>query len=231
VRAARQFYERDAERRMAFDGTDPVVRRRNEFVVSLLAPGDRCLDVGCGAGGFGPLLATRFRRVIGVDLSQPLARAARGRGVLAVCGDLDEGALPYAENTFDAAVCCDVLEHVFDPVLFLERVRRVLRPGGQFVLSVPNIRYWPRLKSLMLGYFPRTTGDPCGYDGGHLHYFATQNVLEVLRAASFASARPFGFNADSSRRARPVSWSLQTPLLRGLAREFGCSTIIAEARK
>jgi methionine biosynthesis protein MetW len=231
VRAARKFYDHDAARRLTKEGSDPIVRKRNELVLSLLNGGERCLDVGCGSGGFAPLLARRFRHVMGIDLSLTLAVAANSRGMRAACGDLDEGELPYADGSFDAIVCCDVLEHVFDPVVFVERVRRVIRPGGQFVVSVPNIRYWPRLKSLLKGYFPRTTGDPCGYDGGHLHYFATRNLVEVLQSASLGDVHVLGFNADPSRRARLVSLSLRTTALRGIAREFGCSTIIAAARR
>jgi methionine biosynthesis protein MetW len=231
MRAARSFYELDAARRVTQDGSEPTVRRRNEFVLSLLPAGAACLDVGCGPGGFGPLLATKFRRVVGIDLSLTLAAEARSRGVWAVCGDLDEGELPYVDGAFDAIVCCDVLEHVFDPVVFVRRIYRVLRPGGHFVVSVPNIRYWPRVRSLLGGYFPRTTGDPHGYDGGHLHYFATRNVLEVLEAAALKNLQAFGFNADPSRRARVVSTSLKLPGLRTIAREFGCSTIVAAGRR
>jgi SAM-dependent methyltransferase len=231
VKAARYFYDYDAARRLTKDGSDPIVRRRNELVLSLLDGGQRCLDVGCGSGGFTALLGTRFRQVMGIDLSLTLADAAKSRGMRTVCGDLDESELPYAEGSFDAIVCCDVLEHVFDPVLFVERVRRVIRPGGQFVVSVPNIRYWPRLRSLMMGYFPRTTGDPCGYDGGHLHYFATRNLVEILQTASLGDVQVLGFNADASRRARLVSFGLRTAALRSVAREFGCSTIIAVARR
>jgi methionine biosynthesis protein MetW len=231
MKAAREFYEFDAGRRLTQDGSHPVVRARNELVLSLLTPGARCLDVGCGSGGFAPLLATRFRQVSGVDLSHQLARQARSRGMLAVAADVDEGDLPFTEGSFDAVVCCDVLEHVFDPVNFVERLRRVLRPEGSLVVSVPNIRYWPRVRSLLGGYFPRTTGDPNGYDGGHLHYFATRNLEEILRQASLREVRTVGFNADPSRRAHFVTQLLRWPATSGFAREFGCSTIVAAARR
>jgi SAM-dependent methyltransferase len=232
MKAAREFYERDAaDRRVLADGTDPVVRRRNELVVSLLPPGGRCIDVGCGAGGMAPLLAPKFPFVAGVDLSLTLARTAAGRGMRAACADLDEGDLPYADATFDAAVCCDVMEHVFDPVVFVRRIARILRPGGTLVLSVPNIRYLPRVLSLIGGYFPRTTGDPNGYDGGHLHYFTTRNVFEVCASAGLVAAAAAGFNADPSRRARLVDLGLAAPPTRALAREFGCSTIVIAASR
>lgn len=231
MRAARDFYEFDAARRVQADGRDPIVHRRNRLVLECLPAGERCLDVGCGAGGLAPLLSEKFPFVGGVDLSLTLARSAAARGMRALCADLDEGELPYAANTFDAAVCCDVLEHVFDPVVFVRRVARILKPGGVFAVSVPNIRYLPRVVSLIRGYFPRTTGDPHGYDGGHLHYFTTRNVIEVFEAAGLAEVRAFGFNADPSRRARLVTLGLRTPPLRGLAREFGCSTIVVVGQR
>lgn len=231
MKAARDFYESDAARRVHWDGSDPIIHERNRAALALLPQGARCLDVGCGAGGLAPLLAEKFRFVGGVDLSLTLAKSAAGRGMRALCADLDEGDLPYAEASFDAAVCCDVLEHVFDPVVFIRRVFRILKPGAVFVVSVPNIRYLPRVLSLVRGYFPRTTGDPNGYDGGHLHYFATRNLLEIFEAAGLADVRAYGFNADRSRRAQPVSVALTIPGLRGLAREFGCSTIIVAGRR
>lgn len=231
MKAAREFYERDAGRRVLADGTDPVIHQRNRVVLGLLPVGRRCIDVGCGAGGMTPLLREKFSFVAGVDLSWTLARAAAERGMRTLCADLDEEHLPYADETFDAAVCCDVLEHVFDPVIFVQRIVRVIRPGGRFVVSVPNIRYLPRVLSLLGGYFPRTTGDPNGYDGGHLHYFATRNVAEVFHGAGLVDVEPVGFNADPSRRARLVTLGLGMRPTRPLAREFGCSTIIVTGRR
>lgn len=231
MRAAREFYESDAARRVQWDGRDPIIHERNRTALALLPGGRRCLDVGCGAGGLAPLLAGKFTFVAGIDLSLALARAAADRGMRASCADLDEGDLPFAAGSFDAAVCFDVLEHVFDPVLFVRRIVRVLEPGGHFVVSVPNIRYLPRVMSLVRGYFPRTTGDPNGYDGGHLHYFTTRNVVEVFEAAGLRDIARYGFNADPSRRARLVSVGLRLPVLEGAAREFGCSTIIVAGRR
>lgn len=231
MRAAREFYERDAARRVAWDGRDPVIHQRNRMALALLPAAQRCLDVGCGAGGLAPLLAEKFSFVGGVDLSLTLARAAAGRGMRPLCADLDEGELPFADSSFDAAVCFDVLEHVFDPVQFVRRVVRVLKPGGTFVVSVPNIRYLPRVLSLMRGYFPRTTGDPHGYDGGHLHYFTTRNVAEVFELAGLRDIARFGFNADPSRRARLVTLGLRFPMTESAAREFGCSTIVVAGRR
>jgi SAM-dependent methyltransferase len=231
MKASREFYDADADRRRRFDGTDPLIRSRNTRVVELLPRGRRCVDVGCGAGALASLLREKFDVVVGIDLSVELTREARVRGMLTSCADVDDGDLPFQSDSVDAVTCCDVLEHVFDPVAAAMRIRRVLKPGGRVVFSVPNIRYWPRVWSLLRGYFPRTTSDPHGYDGGHLHYFASRNITDVLRAAGFDDIRVYGFNGDPSRRARPVTWALQSGIGSTLAREFGCSTIIAAARR
>jgi SAM-dependent methyltransferase len=50
---------------------------------------------------------------------------------------VDVAALPFADASFDAAICLMVLQHVVDPSLSLKEIRRVLRPGGWALLSVP----------------------------------------------------------------------------------------------
>ena len=89
MKAARAFYEFDAARRVRHDGRDDLIYRRNRRVLDLLPAGARCLDVGCGAGGFAPLLAERFQVVSGVDLSLTLAKAASTRGMRALCAQTD----------------------------------------------------------------------------------------------------------------------------------------------
>lgn len=96
------------------------------------------LDVGCGAGANLEVLQRHCRRVVGVDLSGwavRWCRRHRGEGVLQA--DLER--LPFADCAFDLVTCMDVLEHVDDAVAVAE-ARRVLRPGGWLVLSVPAHR-------------------------------------------------------------------------------------------
>jgi O-antigen biosynthesis protein len=231
MKVSRDVYEQSARRRLHQNELPPTVLLRNEFVTNLLDHGDNCLDIGCGPGNLKPTLMRRFKKVTGVDLSLSSIRSASKRGVYAVNADFDESGLPFIDGSFDAVICCDVLEHAFDPNMLLSRIHPVLRSGGQLVVSVPNIRFWPRVFSLINGYFPRTSSDPIGFDGGHLHYFATRNLIELFKNTGYRDIQVYGFNADPSRRAIVVSLGLRTRLFRTLAREFGCSTIIVIARR
>ena len=94
------------------------------------------------AAGLHPVLATRARRVIGIDLSTSTIRSARGRyaGVQGVAADLRR--LPFATSAFDAIVSNSTLDHFAlagDIVTGLEELYRVLRPGGQLLLTLDNM--------------------------------------------------------------------------------------------
>ncbi len=88
------------------------------------------LDAGAGDSRYRPLFAGRF--YVGVD-------AAVGKrleyGTLDALSNLE--ALPFRDETFDAALCMNVLEHVRRPDICLSEIYRVLKPGGVVYLMVP----------------------------------------------------------------------------------------------
>jgi 2-polyprenyl-6-hydroxyphenyl methylase/3-demethylubiquinone-9 3-methyltransferase len=104
--------------------------------------GKQALDVGCGGG----LLAEEFARlgcqVTGIDPSDPslaTARAHARQSGLDIAYRVGVGeALPFADETFDLAYCCDVLEHVNDLAQVLSEISRVLRRGGLFFYDTIN---------------------------------------------------------------------------------------------
>ncbi|HVC82500.1 MAG TPA: methyltransferase domain-containing protein [Chloroflexota bacterium] len=144
----------------------------------LLPPGSRVLDVGC-AFGYGTRLIARAHEVHGVDASPAfIARACRAAPAIPFTLAPAE-ALPYPDNSFDAVVLLDVLEHVRREGPVLKEVHRVLRPGGVLVLSVPHKGTLAWLDSLNLwdwlaggGSHPPEEMIPGGYPY-HRHYTVT----------------------------------------------------------
>lgn len=105
-----------------------------------LAKGKLVLDVACGAGYGSAVLANEARRVVGVDRSEKAVRYARTLygGVGTVFLAADAGRLPFPKGAFDAVVSFETIEHLPDIPLYLDEIRRVLRPGGVFVVSTPK---------------------------------------------------------------------------------------------
>jgi SAM-dependent methyltransferase len=95
----------------------------------------RILDAGCGSGRTLEELVD-YGTVAGLELNPDAAAVARDRG----CGEVQEGRLeelPWPSDSFDLITCLDVIEHVSDDRAALQELRRVSRPGGWLLATVP----------------------------------------------------------------------------------------------
>lgn len=103
--------------------------------------GLRIFDAGCGGGHYAAELADRGADVVAVDGSATLvghARALLGGRAEVRQHDLDTPLTFAADASFDGVVCALVLHHLTNRVQFLGEMRRVLRPGGWFLLSTTH---------------------------------------------------------------------------------------------
>jgi SAM-dependent methyltransferase len=100
-----------------------------------LAPAARLLDAGCGSGRTLDELS-RYGRVSGIDLSPEAVASARRRGHDDVRVARVEQ-LPFDDATFDLVTCLDVVEHTPDDRATLAELRRVTRPAGLLIVTVP----------------------------------------------------------------------------------------------
>jgi 2-polyprenyl-3-methyl-5-hydroxy-6-metoxy-1,4-benzoquinol methylase len=97
------------------------------------------LDAGCGEGYGGRCIAGAASLVVGVDVSlDALVTAAvnRPENISFSCADLQR--LSFADESFDVICCFQVLEHLRDPAILLQEVKRVLKASGLFMLTTPN---------------------------------------------------------------------------------------------
>jgi len=109
-----------------------------------LAQGKRVLDAGCGAGYGTAALAAKASSVVGVDVAEDAIAFARANYALPnlLFAQASCDALPYPDGSFDLVVSFEVIEHLKDYRGFLREARRVLAPGGQFIVSTPNRLYY-----------------------------------------------------------------------------------------
>ena len=101
------------------------------------APDSELLDIGCGTGW----LAEHFAHYTGIDGAREAVELARGLGRRVIHGDLEQR-LPFADQSFDAVVIKDVLEHVRNPAGLAREAARVLRARGLLFASSPDAQRW-----------------------------------------------------------------------------------------
>ncbi len=96
------------------------------------------LDVACGTGyGAFVLRPAGAAKIVSLDVSRDALQFGCGRyQIVPVCSDAQR--LPVGTATCEAAVSLETIEHLADPVAFGKELRRVLRPGGELLLSTPN---------------------------------------------------------------------------------------------
>ena len=149
----------------------------------------RVLDVGCsfGYGSAAVAAGDPGRVVVGVERDPGhLALAARHFPWITVL-DADATALPFPSACADAVLLLDVLEHIARPERVLAEARRVLRPGGTIVVSVPHhgpLRWLDALNgySALRRRFPSLPAlePPTESDGGPHQHYTTAELTELL---------------------------------------------------
>jgi ubiquinone/menaquinone biosynthesis C-methylase UbiE len=123
---------------------DESLELLHDFVAAMKllqpAPDDRILDLGAGAGWCSDLMMRLHRRPVAVDIAHEMLAVTRERPtrrpIPAVAGDLEH--LPFADASFDKAVCLSALHHVPDMSAAVAEIARVLSPTGVAVFSEPG---------------------------------------------------------------------------------------------
>jgi SAM-dependent methyltransferase len=202
-----------------------------------LPQGARVLDAGCGSGRTLQELVD-YGTVQGVELDTEAAEVARSRGHGEVLvGRLEE--LPFPEATFDLITCLDVIEHTPDDRATLAELRRVCRPGGWLLVTVPAYQalwsFHDEANHHFRRYSRRMLADAAVSSGWTVARMTSFNSLLLAPAAAVRLAqRRFGtHNGYTNDLALGPAWLndvLEQPLrmeagwlARGRALPFGLS--------
>jgi len=155
-------------------------RSRWDFVAQRVSERAHVLDMGCGDGVLGAqLIVEKACDVSGVDVSAYALSRAAERGVHGQLCDIDMQRLPFADDTFDAAVLSCVLEHIPHPEHALLEATRVVRPGGQIFVTLPNPQTWKIRLAFLRGRFHSDLMHSKPGEGLHYRFWTWKTGLET----------------------------------------------------
>jgi 2-polyprenyl-3-methyl-5-hydroxy-6-metoxy-1,4-benzoquinol methylase len=202
--------------------------KRLDFIVesinSLNSKNISVLDIGCGNGNIAMALGAVGYNVKGIDIDKNSIELASNKNTLPnVKFEVYDANSFTINNSFDAIVCSEVLEHLDKPWELVASVFNILKPGGVFVATVPNgfgprevlitkPMQWLHRKNLdksiisfkkMLGY-GNTTLQSSNADLTHTQFFTKGKFAAMLLNAGFKELR--WNNADFIERIFPYSW-------------------------
>lgn len=166
--------------------------------------GDMILDVGVGLGR----LLSHFPDLqkYGLDISYDYLQKAQEKGI-EVCYALIED-MPYRKELFDIVVCTDVLEHVLDLNLCIQKILSVLKPEGTLIVRVP-------FREDLAPY----TADDCGYEFVHLRNFDEHSLrllFEKIMNCKMIETTYAAYIPSASR----LKYTLVAPLFNRIAARF-----------
>jgi SAM-dependent methyltransferase len=148
----------------------------------------RVLEIGCAAGQTLAYFKTRGAEyVAGIEISPDVAEIARGRAEVdeVLVGNIEQMELSYPDNSFDLIIAGHVLEHLVDPWTVLRRLHSLLRPGGQLIGALPNIRYHSVVLPLL--FKGKWQYQQSGImDWTHLRFFSQHTIEELLESTGFS---------------------------------------------
>ena len=160
-------------------------------IISLIPdkPDQKILEVGAGAGH--TLLYIKENQiaaeVMGVELMKMPGSSQEHPSIDKFqIANIEQEDIQAEEGYFDVILCPDVLEHLVDPWLAVEKIARHLKKDGLLIVSIPNLREWRTVINIVFkGEF---TYQPEGgiMDRTHLRFFCKKNVTQLLSTASLS---------------------------------------------
>lgn len=179
-----------------------------KYLKEHLKPGAKVLDVGCGDGTLSELLP-EFEWT-GIDINPQKAKCQ------AIAHNLMDAPYPFEPNSFDAAVCSEVLEHLWDMRIVQREVARVVKPTGLYLVSTPNFDWlWLQLNNYReLLYDPRQS-----HLIEHIRQYNLQVHKKHLEEAGFQVFHYIGCDAHFD----PMFSGLRQKLIEYINNDLQCS--------
>ncbi|MEO8884776.1 MAG: class I SAM-dependent methyltransferase [Mucilaginibacter sp.] len=170
---------------------------RNELLPFLPQNLDTILDIGCGTGNFGLMLKELYNcKAWGIEPDNTSALEAKGKLDGVINADFDKNIQIPNNQKFDCIFFNDVLEHLADPEGALLLAGTLLKKDGQIIASIPNIRWYPVMLSL-LRYKDFRYQNSGVMDKTHMRFFTAKSMVRLFEDAGYKVLKIQGINKDT----------------------------------
>jgi len=152
---------------------------------TLIAANSKVLDVGCSSGNFGEVLIKRKNCVVdGIELDKDDVKRAAKKLHRVYRLNVESDSLLRLKDKYDYLYFGDVIEHLFNPLATLKKVKSLLKPNGSIIFSIPNMGHISVRLELLKGNFEYTeTGL---LDKTHIRFFTLDEVKRVFNESGYA---------------------------------------------
>ncbi|MFA5102772.1 MAG: class I SAM-dependent methyltransferase [Candidatus Thermoplasmatota archaeon] len=174
-----QFNEQTYSKEMP---TIRVEETRIKFILDGIPDaGLKILDLGCWDGSYAQRYKKTTNMVYGIESSVSSARRAETKGIIVQQGDYMEKEF-FAGEKFDIVVAGEIIEHVFDTDVFLEKIKNNLKSKGRIIITTPNVASLPRRMLMLMGVNPLLENRNIPkVSVGHIRYFTFSDMYTLLK--------------------------------------------------
>jgi ubiquinone/menaquinone biosynthesis C-methylase UbiE len=179
----------NAGREFNYNLRESRLRKCASIIQSL--PAGRLLDIGCSKGDWALRWQARGWETAGLDLNREHIALARDAGVDARFCDLNREPLPFPDAQFDLIFAGEVIEHLVDTDGFLAEIRRCCKPGGNLLLTTPNLASFENRVRLLFGIYPKWLNYNLA-ESGHVRGYTPRALKAQLATHGFRVLRQLG---------------------------------------
>ncbi len=181
----RLFYEKKAH--ILVDDNESSIRYRKALEICKEDEFHNILEIGCFRSQLFDLLEKKRSNFVyyGIDIARNVfshEKYKNNKNYNVVTHNCSEG-IPFKNEIFSHVYMLEVVEHLENPIFVIKEIKRTLKSGGKFILSIPNPYYFEELYSNILNFSDRE---------GHLFSFTSQNLDAICRHEGFSLDRKIG---------------------------------------
>jgi 2-polyprenyl-3-methyl-5-hydroxy-6-metoxy-1,4-benzoquinol methylase len=168
----------------------------SDLLYAYLPAGASVVDVGCGAGAYGPPLIAAGHNWLGLEANMHCLEILARRELPFREVDVGSAHLPCGDAEHDSAICIEVLEHTKDPETFAAEIARIIR--GRALFSVPNLELLPYLYDWRVVPWHLLEGD-------HKNFFTRASLSTLLsHFFRYVEIFPYGEHPLRTRDGVPL---------------------------